>query len=56
MNEQEERLIRRYCLYSVAAKAFLAVALLIGALWGLLVMINDMVFNGDFYFWGLLYI
>lgn len=53
MNEQEERLIRRYCLYSVAAKAFLAVALLIGALWGLLVMINDMVFNGDFYFWGL---
>ena len=51
--EQEAKLIRKYCLYPVLAKAFLLMALLIGVLWLLLVMIGDMVFDGDFYALGL---
>ena len=51
--EQEKKLIKRYCLLPVVAKAFLVVALLIGIVWGLLVMINDMVFNGGFYMLGI---
>lgn len=52
-NEQEKKIIKRYCLLPTLAKAFLAVALLIGIVWGFLVMINDIVFNGDFYMLGI---
>lgn len=52
-SDQEKKLIKRYCLLPILAKAFLVVALLIGIVWGLLVMINDMVFNGDLYMLGI---
>lgn len=52
-SEQEKKLIKRYCLLPALTKAFLVVALLIGVVWLLLVMINDMVFNGDYYMPGI---
>lgn len=51
--EQEKRLIKKYCLLPKASITFLIMALLMGFVWILLVMINDMVFNGDFYMLGL---
>lgn len=51
--EQEKRLIKKYCLLPRVSIAFLIMALLIGFVWILLVMINDMVFKGDFYMLGL---
>lgn len=53
LTEQEKRRIKRYCVLPAAATACLVVALLIGFVWVVLVMINDMVFNGDFYMLGL---
>lgn len=53
LNDQEKKLIKMYCLFPVAAKAFLAMALLIGGVWLVLVMIDNMVFNGGFYGLGI---
>ena len=52
-NEEEKRLIKKYCLLPKLSIAFLIMALLIGFVWILFVMINDMVFNGTFYMLGL---
>lgn len=53
LTEQEKKLIRKYCLLPSLAKACLAMALLIGIVWILLVMISDIVFNGTPYMMGL---
>ena len=53
INDGEKKLIRKYCLLPVVAKACLAMALLIGFVWIPLVMIDNMVFNGNSYMLGL---
>lgn len=53
LNEQEKKQIRKFCLLPAVAKGFLAGALLIGFVWAFLVMVNDMVFHGDFYMTGM---
>lgn len=53
ISEQEKKQIRRYCLLPSIAAACLAVAILIGIPWIVLVMINDIVWEGGFYGLGL---
>lgn len=53
LNRQEEKLIKKYCTFPTLSKVYLAMSLLIGGLWIVLVMINDLVFNGEFYMLGL---
>ena len=53
ISEQEKKQIRRYCLLPSIAAACLAVAILIGIPWIVLVMINDIVWKGGFYGLGL---
>ena len=48
LTEQQIKLLRQYCLYPVMASASLATALLIGGVWLVLVMVNDMVFYAPF--------
>lgn len=53
LNEQEKRLIKRYCIMPALASTFLTMALLIGGVWILLVMIGDLALHGSFYGIGL---
>ncbi|MCC8357536.1 MAG: hypothetical protein LJU34_06815 [Oscillospiraceae bacterium] len=53
LTEKETRIIRRYCLLPALGTACLLMAMLIGAVWILLCMVNDLVFYGDFYSLGL---
>lgn len=54
LNEKEKKLIRKYYLMPSLGKAFLALSLLIGLVWLILVMVNDLVFHGTFYLLGTL--
>lgn len=53
INEEEKKLIRKYCLLPSLAKVCLAMVIPIGIVWLVLVMMNDIVFQADLYMWGL---